>query len=222
MLLVLASVSVLFSHSLCPPFGKELLIRLTVYFLCIVSICNFGCFPFRFRRWGCGSDCASSWSLLIFYCLEHSSVLIFEPRCEKTRSDTYRAVQPLKMAGGLKFRILEVEGLYYPCSENKGADQLRGYRETDLRLCFRICKKPVFSYRGSIHFQFTFGFDSVYIVVAGWGNLRQIDIFFFFSFFFFFFFYKNVNMNMSYSYPSTKQVARMATIAHLRASKSLA
>ena len=32
-------------------------------------------------------------------------------------------------------------GLYYPCSENKGADQLRGYREADLRLCFRICKK---------------------------------------------------------------------------------
>ena len=30
-------------------------------------------------------------------------------------------------------------------SKNKGADQLRGYREADLRLCFRICKKPVFS-----------------------------------------------------------------------------
>ena len=40
-------------------------------------------------------------------------------------------------------------GLYYPCSENKGADQLRGYREDDLCLCFRICKKPVFSRRGS-------------------------------------------------------------------------
>ena len=37
----------------------------------------------------------------------------------------------------------------YQCSENKGADQLRGYREADLRLCFRICKKPVFSRRGS-------------------------------------------------------------------------
>ena len=31
------------------------------------------------------------------------------------------------------------------CSENKGADQLRGYREADLRLYFRICRKPVFS-----------------------------------------------------------------------------
>ena len=39
--------------------------------------------------------------------------------------------------------------MYYPCSENKGADQLHGYREADLRLCFRICKKPVFSRRGS-------------------------------------------------------------------------
>ena len=49
------------------------------------------------------------------------------------------------MARGLKFRIYEVEGLYYLCSENKGADQLRGDREADLRLCFRICKKNVFS-----------------------------------------------------------------------------
>ena len=35
------------------------------------------------------------------------------------------------------------------CSENKGADQLRGYRKADLHLCFRMCKKPVFSRRGS-------------------------------------------------------------------------
>ena len=40
--------------------------------------------------------------------------------------------------------------MYYPYSENKGADQFRGYREADLRLCFRICKKPVFSRRDSI------------------------------------------------------------------------
>ena len=62
-----------------------------------------------------------------------------------TRSDTNQAVQLQKMARGLKFRIHEVEGLYYPFSENKGADQLRGYREADLRLCFRICKMLVFS-----------------------------------------------------------------------------
>ena len=40
--------------------------------------------------------------------------------------------------------------MYYLCSETKGADQLRGYRETDLRLCFRICKKPVFPQSSSI------------------------------------------------------------------------
>ena len=66
-----------------------------------------------------------------------------------TRSETNQAVQLQKMARGLKFRIYEVEGLYYPCRENEGADQLRGYREADLRLCFRICKTFVFSCRGS-------------------------------------------------------------------------
>ena len=39
--------------------------------------------------------------------------------------------------------------MYYPSSENKGADQLRGYHEADLRLCFRICKHLVFSSCGS-------------------------------------------------------------------------
>ena len=68
-----------------------------------------------------------------------------------TWSDTNQAVQPHKMARGLKFRIYEVGVLYYLCSENNVADQLRGYREADLRLCFRICKKPVFSRRGSYH-----------------------------------------------------------------------
>ena len=49
-------------------------------------------------------------------------------------------LQLQQMARGLKFRIKKVEGLYYICSENKGAD-----READLRLCFRICKMLVFS-----------------------------------------------------------------------------
>ena len=31
-----------------------------------------------------------------------------------------------RTARGLKFRIKKVEGLYYQCSENKDADQLRG------------------------------------------------------------------------------------------------
>ena len=44
--------------------------------------------------------------------------------------DTSQAVQPQKTQ--------EEERLYFLCSENKGADQLRGYRASDLRLCFPI------------------------------------------------------------------------------------
>ena len=62
-----------------------------------------------------------------------------------TWSETNQAVQLQKMARGLKFRFYKVKELYYLCGENKGADQLRGNREADLRLCFRICKKLVFS-----------------------------------------------------------------------------
>ena len=43
-----------------------------------------------------------------------------------TRSNTNRAARPHNMARGLKFRFHEEEGLDYPCSENKCADQLRG------------------------------------------------------------------------------------------------
>ena len=65
------------------------------------------------------------------------------------RSGTNRPVQSQKRARRLKFRIYKVEELYYPSSENKGADQLRGYREADLRLCFRICRLLVFPWGGS-------------------------------------------------------------------------
>ena len=50
-----------------------------------------------------------------------------------------------KMHRGFKFLIGEVEELYHLCSENKGSDQLSGFCAADLRLCFRICKKQVFS-----------------------------------------------------------------------------
>ena len=62
---------------------------------------------------------------------------LFEPCHEKTivlfmtRSDTNQAVQLQKMASGLKFRLMNVEGLYYLCSENKGSD---------LHLCFAYAK----------------------------------------------------------------------------------
>ena len=57
------------------------------------------------------------------------------------RTDTNQAVQLQKMARGLKFCIQKEEGLYYLCTENKGDDQLRGYCEADLRLCFPIYAK---------------------------------------------------------------------------------
>ena len=41
--------------------------------------------------------------------------------------------------------------MYYTCSESKDADQLCGYREADLRLCFRPCKLLVFSRTGSFY-----------------------------------------------------------------------
>ena len=49
--------------------------------------------------------------------------------------DTNCAVQPQKMPRGLNF------GFRNLCRENKGADQLRNYRASDLHLCFHICKK---------------------------------------------------------------------------------
>ena len=61
-----------------------------------------------------------------------------------TRSDTNWAVQPQEMTGGLKFQIYKAEGWHYLCSENKGADQLRGYHAADLRLCLSHMQKAGF------------------------------------------------------------------------------
>ena len=71
------------------------------------------------------------------------------------RDKSNRAVQPLKMARGcLKFQILKVRVLYYPISENKSADQIRGYCEVDLRLnLLRIYAKRLFS-QGVAHIMF--------------------------------------------------------------------
>ena len=66
-----------------------------------------------------------------------------------TRSDTNRPVQSQKIARSLKFWIQVEEELYYPSSENKGADQLRSYCEADLRLSFRIGRLLVFPCGGS-------------------------------------------------------------------------
>ena len=62
-----------------------------------------------------------------------------------TRYDTNQSVQSQKKVRSLKFWIYVEEKLYYPCSKNKGADQLRSYCEAGLRLCFWIGKNLVFS-----------------------------------------------------------------------------
>ena len=66
-----------------------------------------------------------------------------------TRSDTNQPVLSQKRARVLKFWIQVEEESYYPSSENKGADQLGGYREADLRLCFGLCRLLVFPWGGS-------------------------------------------------------------------------
>ena len=57
-----------------------------------------------------------------------------------TRPGTNRAVQPQKMARGLKLPIKKVEGLYYQCSQNKGPDQLCSYRLLTCVFVFAFAK----------------------------------------------------------------------------------
>ena len=61
-------------------------------------------------------SCDSSYSQLSV-CMRKPTIWV------PTGSDTNRAVQSQKMVRGWKFWIEKVEELYYPCSENKGADK---------------------------------------------------------------------------------------------------
>ena len=70
----------------------------------------------------------------------------YEPHCAKTGLRGFRPGQTqIGLYSHKRWRIEVDEGLYYQYSEIKGPDQLRSYCAADLRLCFRICKKPVFS-----------------------------------------------------------------------------
>ena len=82
-----------------------------------------------------------------------------EPSHEKTNNLCFRTgptknqhVQSQKQARSLKVWIKEEEELYYPCSENEGADQLRSYCDADLHLCISICTMLVFSRCDSYRF----------------------------------------------------------------------
>ena len=73
----------------------------------------------------------------------HMSLVVRNPVFSgfPTMSHTLRTVQPVFSY----FEFFYVDGLYFLCSENNGADQQYGYRTADLRFCFRICTKPIFS-----------------------------------------------------------------------------
>ena len=68
---------------------------------------------------------------------------------DSDQSDTNRSAQSRKQARSLKFLVYVEKKLYYPCSENKGADQLRSFCEADLYLCFRLCRLLVVTCGGS-------------------------------------------------------------------------
>ena len=76
------------------------------------------------------------------------------------------------MAGDGKFWIQKVEELYYPCRENKGSDQLRGYRKADLGLCFHLCRLLVFPRGGSISDSVCRGYNGIHL--SGHYNRKPV------------------------------------------------
>ena len=58
-------------------------------------------------------------------------------------------------------------GLFYPCSVNKGVDQLLCNREADLRLCFRICKSRFSHEEAQLIILFYLSFSGVMIAIFG-------------------------------------------------------
>ena len=86
-----------------------------------------------FNHFSTSRDCFLSTSFLLGVRLDRSEKKKITVKMRKptfwcsTWSDTNRALQPQKMARGLKFQISKVEGLYSLCRENKGADQLCDY-----------------------------------------------------------------------------------------------
>ena len=64
--------------------------------------------------------------------------------------------------------------MYYPCSEYKGADQLRGYRKADLRLCFRKCRLLVFPWGGSNNSVYCIFSKYPFITTLYCGNVERV------------------------------------------------
>ena len=76
---------------------------------------------------------------VVFSCkTQMSSVMRKSTIWFPNRSDINRAVQAKKIDRGWKFWIEKVDELYYLCSENKDADQLRSYCQADLAYATQI------------------------------------------------------------------------------------
>ena len=78
------------------------------------------------------------------------------------------------MARGLKFCIYEVEELYYLCSENKGADQLRGNAD-QLRsnpVTAKLICVFVFAFANN-----RFSHNDAQFIVAPWMSAQHTVIF---------------------------------------------
>ena len=69
---------------------------------------------------------------------------LYEPRCEKTGPTQTGLYCHRRWLEACNFVFRKLRDSTIRVAKTK-ADQLRGYREADLRLCFRICKNPVFS-----------------------------------------------------------------------------
>ena len=74
----------------------------------------------------------------------------------------------------MKFRIFVEEEVYYPRSENKGADQFRSYCEADLRLCFRLYRLLVFPWDGSYFVSLIQQLKSCLLCLAANDAKRQL------------------------------------------------
>ena len=83
------------------------------------------------------------------------------------------------MARSLELLIYEEEGLYYPCSENKGTDQLCSYCTADLRLCFRIGKNAISHDVAHKTNEFVGSIDKIYPKGQYFLSFPQRDVAFF-------------------------------------------
>ena len=85
---------------------------------------------------------------LISIKLNLNKILIQFPYFSLSNSIWALLSEPALFCAPICWFHIEEEGLYYVCSKNKGADQLHGWCEAYLHICFRISKKPVFSLHG--------------------------------------------------------------------------